>query len=88
MDKHTTLSLLEELAQRLGITIRYETVKKEDFIHTGGLCILRGEHILIINSRASTVEKIRVLASALKRFDLGHVYVRPAVRELLDSLDS
>lgn len=86
MDKNTTLTLLEELALKLGITIRYDTVKKGDFIHTGGLCQLRGEYIFIINSKASTGEKIRLLASALKRFDLGHIYIRPAVRELLDSL--
>ena len=86
MDKNITLSLLEELVQKLGIKIRYETVKKEDFIHTGGLCQLQGEYIFIINSKASTGEKIRLLASALKRFDLSHIYIRPAVRELLDSL--
>jgi len=86
MDKNTSLSLLEEVAQKLDIKIRYETVKKEDFIHTGGLCQLQGRYILIINSKASTGEKIRLLASALKRFDLSHIYIRPAVRDLLDSL--
>ena len=87
MDKNTILTLLEELAQKLGIKIRYEKIKKGDFIHTGGLCQLQGEYIFIINSKASTGEKIKLLASALKRFDISHVYIRPAVRELLDSLN-
>jgi hypothetical protein len=87
MDKKTTLSLLEELAQKLGITIRYETMRRGDFIHTGGLCVLRGEHMVIINAKASTVDKISILASALKGFDLGDVYVKPALRELLESID-
>lgn len=87
MDKNTTLTLLEELAQKLGIKIRYEKIKKGDFIHAGGLCQLQGEYIFIINSKASTGEKIKMLASALKRFDISHIYIRPAVRELLDSLN-
>ena len=36
MDDNATLSQLEELAQRVGITVRYEPLKIEGFIHTGG----------------------------------------------------
>ena len=33
-------------------------------------------------------ERIQTLAGALKQFDLDQVYIRPAVRELLDKVPS
>jgi len=47
---------------------------------------LKGEPVLIVNSNASTREKITTLATALKHFDLDKVYIRPVVRELLDQM--
>ena len=48
MDEHTTVELLEELAERFGIQIRYEPIKQdEDLVKVvGGLCLLRGEYVL------------------------------------------
>ena len=84
MNENIILSQLEELAGKLGIQIRYETIKKEDFLNTGGLCRLKGEYVFIINSKATTKDKIQTLARAVKRFDLTQVYIRPALREFLD----
>ena len=47
---------------------------------------MKGEPVLIVNSNASTREKITTLATALKHFDLDKVYIRPVVRELLDQM--
>jgi hypothetical protein len=46
--------------------------------------LLKGEYVLIINSKATVKDKMRTIAEALKRFDLDQVYIRPALRELLD----
>ncbi len=85
MDDNTTLMRLEELADALGIPVRYEKIPdEEDFIISGGLCRLEGNPVIIINSRVGTRTKIRALVSALRQFDLDEVYVRPALRNLLD----
>ena len=84
MDDHAVLNQLEELARTLGVEVRYEPVRKEGLSNSGGLCRLKGEYILIINSNASVKGKIQTMATALKRFDLNQVYLRPGLREFLD----
>jgi hypothetical protein len=88
MDENTILEQLEELAERFGVKIRYEAIKEdEDSIHVvGGLCLLRGEYVLIIDSRATVKDRVQTLATALKHFDLDQIYLRPVLRELLDRI--
>ncbi|HUS87975.1 MAG TPA: hypothetical protein VMW91_01165 [Desulfosporosinus sp.] len=83
MDDHTALSLLEELADKLGIPIRYEMIQDE-LTGSGGLCRIEGKFILIISSKVIVKEKIQIMTEALSRFDLDDIYVRPALRELLE----
>jgi len=86
MDDHTTLMQLEELADKLGVPIRYDKIKPEEdeIVISGGLCRVKGDLVIIINSRITTRNKIQALVEALKHFDLDGVYVRPALRELLE----
>ena len=88
MDEETVIDHLEELAERFGIPIRYEAIKQdEDSINVvGGLCLLKGEYVLIINSKATVKDRIRTLAMAVKHFDLDQIYIRPVLRELLDRI--
>ncbi len=87
MDENTLLRQLEELAQSLHIEVRYESFKGEGAFSTGGLCKLKGEYLLIINSKASVSEKAEAIAGALKGFDLGQVYLKPGLREFLGAFD-
>lgn len=84
MDDHATLSQLEELAQRLGITVRYEALKSDGGLHPGGFCRVHGQDIVIINKKATGLEKIHILTDTLKRYDLSQIYVLPSLREILD----
>lgn len=88
MDEHAIIDQLEELAEGFGIQIRYEAIKQdEELINiAGGLCLLRGEYVLIIDSMATVRDKIRALAEAVNHFDLDQIYIRPALRELLDKV--
>jgi hypothetical protein len=88
MDENSLIDLLEELAERFDVKIRYEAIRQdEDAVFVaGGLCLLKGEYVLIVNSRATVRERIHTLATALKHFDLDEVYIRPALRELLDRI--
>jgi hypothetical protein len=86
MDENTIIEQLEELIKSFGVQIRREPIKQnEDLVKViGGLCLLRGEYILIINSKVTTMDRIMTLATALKHFDLDQIYLRPVLRELLD----
>ena len=64
LDKENILTQLEELANCLEIKVRYEKLKTESPFTTGGLCKVKGENILIINSKASKEDKIETLAKA------------------------
>ncbi len=88
MDESRLIDYLEELAESLGIQIRYEAIHQdEDSIYVaGGLCLLRGEYLLIINTKATTKERIKTLSTAVKHFDLDRIYIRPILRELLDRI--
>jgi len=88
MDEDRLIDYLEELAESLGIQIRYEAIhQEEDSIYVaGGLCLLRGEYLLIINTKATVKERIKTLAIAIKHFDLDRIYIRPVLRELLDKI--
>jgi hypothetical protein len=76
------------LIKRFGVHIRHEAIKQdEDSVNVvGGLCLLKGEHVLIINSKATIEDKIRALGMALKHFDHEKIYMMPVLRELFDRI--
>ncbi|MBW1806228.1 MAG: hypothetical protein JRJ06_07670 [Deltaproteobacteria bacterium] len=84
MDDNKILEQLEELANSLEIPVRYEQIKKESSFFPGGLCKVKGEDILIINSMATVEDKIQILVKAVTSFDISQVYMRPVLREFLD----
>ena len=88
MNENTIIEQLEELIERFGVQIRHEPIKQdEDSVYVvGGLCLLKGEFVLIINSKAAIRDKIRALGLALKQFDLEKIYILPVLRGLLDRI--
>ena len=88
MDKKTLTDLLEDLIERFSIRICYEAIKQdEDSVKVlGGLCLLRGEYVLILNSNTTVEDRIEILGRALKHFDLDQIYIRPVLREFLDEI--
>ena len=84
VDDHIALDQLEALAYGLGIEIRYEKIPQDDITIAGGLYRLKGKNVVVIDSRATTKDRIRILVQALKPFDLADVSIRPALRELLE----
>jgi hypothetical protein len=88
MDEHTILDQLEELIEKFGVRVRHEAIRQdEDSIHvTGGLCLLRGEYVLILNSKAAIKDRIWTLGMALKQFNCDQIYIRPVLRDLLEKM--
>ncbi len=79
MKHEQIIAELEEVAQQLGVTIRYE---KGDF--EGGFCILKARKILIINKKLMPNRKAAVLAVALQEIGLENVFIKPALRQFIE----
>ena len=79
MEKEALLEELRETCEHLGYSIRYE---KGDF--DGGHCILKEQRLLIVNKRFTIERKISTIARALGELGVDAIFVKPAVRELID----
>ncbi|HNR14459.1 MAG TPA: hypothetical protein PLG17_01940 [Thermodesulfobacteriota bacterium] len=86
MDSIHLQNQLEKLAQKLSVTLRYESIESEEVLFPGGLCRIKGEQVVIINSKAPSEEQLGALGRALMQFDLTGVYLRPAVRDFLEQM--
>ena len=84
MDETAILDHLEALAYSLDIQVRYEHLDSETAFPTGGLCRVKDKRFIIVDSGATTTEKVRTLTRALRRFDFSGVYLKPALRQLLE----
>ncbi|OQX95660.1 hypothetical protein B6I21_04265 [candidate division KSB1 bacterium 4572_119] len=78
MKNENVLQAFENLVEKLSIDLRYE---KGDF--SGGLCRMPEKNILIINSRLPEEQKVRLIAAELSMMELNHIYIRPALREIM-----
>ena len=85
MIEATVLQQLEELAERLGVRVLYESLDQEEFVVRSGTCTLRGQLLVIIDHQLPPGGRIRVLADCLARFDLSTIFLVPAVRELIEA---
>lgn len=70
---------LKELAGQKGVAVRLET---GDF--TGGLCLVDNKRVILINRRHDFTRRINVLARSLHAVGLDDVFMKPALRELID----
>jgi len=75
------LQALEQVAERLSVTVHYEDMKSFEFRIQDGFCTLKGESHIYIDRKRPVHEKIHVLAQELKKFNLEEVYLPPLLRE-------
>jgi len=85
LDARTVLGHLEALAEQLGVEIRYEPMEGETVLSPGGMCRIRGAQVIIVNSKSPPGDQIHTLVKALRRLDLSRIYLRPGIRDLLES---
>ena len=77
--------LLEEfhlLAEKLEIKI---LKGKGDFL--GGSCIVNSEKVIVINKSKPIEQRLNTLANCFNEYDLGGVFLLPALREYIDSVN-
>ena len=72
----------EQIAEELNIRILQE---KGNF--NGGYCLLEEQRIIVINKVKPLEQRIRALAQAFSRFDTSQIFLKPAIREMIESED-
>ena len=75
--------LLEELAERLGIEVRYEALGRHRGATSGGRCRLHEQTLIIVDANAPAVEQVGVLLDALSQLNVESLFVPPALRREL-----
>ena len=74
MPPEQVLAQLVELAKRTGIRVRFDEVQTTSS-SKGGLCIVRGEPLVVVDVHASPTEQAEILATALQRFGVWPMYL-------------
>ena len=80
MDTAEILQELESLATSLSVEIRYDDLETR-----GGLCRYGDHNLLVVNERLTQQERVELLVGALAGLPFDTVFVRPQVREMLES---
>lgn len=70
---------LEELAERVGIKVRYEAAAGRV-----GMCVLRGTRVAVIDANLRVPDRVAALASVLAGEELNGVYIPPEIRQRLE----
>ena len=74
------LQEFEQLAKALDVEIIQE---KGNF--KGGYCLLEKEGIIVVNKLNPIEQRIRALAQAFSKLDISKIYMKPAIRNIIDS---
>lgn len=80
MDWEHAEAELIDLAARLEVDVRRVRYEGE-----GGMCIVKGKRVLMLNDRLDTPDRVAIIARALGQLrEVETVFVVPEVRELLE----
>ncbi len=85
MEPEKTYQHLENLAEQLGISIRYENLAESGLTAKSGLCRIKERYFYIMDISRDLSERVKLLAQCLGRMDLEGVYVVPAIRKILEA---
>lgn len=77
MPPEEVLASLVDLAKRTGIRVRFDEIAPRvdgDRKAKGGLCVVRGEPLVVLDVRASPLAQAEILAGALARYGVFSIY--------------
>ncbi|MDQ7784455.1 MAG: hypothetical protein RDU20_16335 [Desulfomonilaceae bacterium] len=88
MNELTLLEHLEQIAQRLGVELRYENLGQNGIRCDGGYCKVAGKPLILLNRKDSRQRKIRILCRSLNKLNLQGIFIPPAVRRAIETLEN
>ena len=75
--------MFEELADRLNVKLVQD---KGDF--SGGSCLIKKENFIVVNKRKPLEQRLKVLAKEFGKINLTDVYLVPALRSYIESIQT
>jgi hypothetical protein len=85
MDDQHLFGELLHAAARLAVDVRIEPFETPATLG-GGLCVVRGEVLVLIDQRAPLPDRLLALARALVELQSETVYMAPEARELIEAV--
>jgi hypothetical protein len=85
MDAPHLFDELVRAAEKLGVEVRVEPFETPA-TRGGGLCVVRGEKLVLIDQSAPLPDRILALAGALSELESETVYMAPEARELIEAI--
>lgn len=82
MKPRQLLKELEQVAQAVHISVRTRSFQSSA-LNAGGLCKLRGQSVVLLNSRSHEDERALVLVEILRQLDTSSVEMSDEARELI-----
>lgn len=79
------LSGLVDIAERLGLCVRYERLFYEEIDVRSGRCRINGRQVLLIDKKLPVEQKIEILSRELRAMNLDEIYIKPWFRSFLGS---
>jgi hypothetical protein len=88
LDDRALLLLLERVAARLGVEIRYERLDPAltRAGRGGGSFRIHDKTVILVDAALAPAERVAALLESLARFDLEAVYLPPALRARLHAM--
>ena len=86
MDDEALYQILVELMEKLSIKVVRKNLQDEEFKISGGFCKVRGENVMILDTRVPLREQVELLARELTHQNLEDVFVPPVVREFIEEI--
>jgi len=83
MHYETMVQYMADIVEKLDVTVRLEEMDT-----LGGMCVLKGKKILLVNTLLPPAAQAEVMAKALVGFDLDDIYILPEVREEIERLQA
>lgn len=85
VDEERLFDKLLRAAEKLGVEVRIEPFETPATMG-GGLCVVRGEKLVLIDQSVSLPDRILVLARALSELESETVYMAPEARDLIEAI--
>jgi hypothetical protein len=79
---------LIDLAEKLEITVSEQNLQKTGVKAKSGLCKVKNKYMFIMDKHKKINKKIEILSENLATIPHENIYIKPAVRELLDKKGS
>ncbi len=75
---------LRDLAEKLEFTVSEQNFKSTGIKAQSGFCVLNNENLFIMDKNIALKKKIAILAEYISGLEIENIYMKPAIRELLD----